>query len=162
MYERTKSPYDGILLAVIADDLDEADTRDTALRSVVATKETSAEMRLYVDLAKLLQDAVAREKPQLDPAAVDALVERGKTGQPTCVWFAAGRYFANRDRHEDADRYLKLAATSPRWLEPTAIMAWKALRERDIEFGPRRFVEIPGRRHPCSRRGKAASIRGRS
>ncbi|MEX0714930.1 MAG: hypothetical protein WD066_00005 [Planctomycetaceae bacterium] len=149
VFDNTKNPRDGMLLAVIADDLDEAEVRDAALRQVAETKDAADDVRFHVDLAALLRKSFAAgAKPRLESAALEALVKNGKTGQPTFAWYAVGRFLANRDLREESDRYLRLAAGSPRWLEVAATLAWADLREREVEIERRRPVEVPGQDPP--------------
>lgn len=145
VYEKTKRPFDGMQLAILADTIERTELRDATLRAVAETNDPPDDAKAYVEFAALLRQALAAEgEPRLDPATVDALAKRGSTGHPTFVWYAAGMFLANRGVKDDADRYLQLAASSPRWIESCVVLAWETLRERGVEIGPRRFVEIPG------------------
>lgn len=141
------SPWDGMTLAMLYDQLDQPAERDAVLKTL-AEHQTEDEQKnppFFVELAKVMQQAIATG--EVDQPEVDRLVNHfrdGGFGNVTGSFgIFLGRYAAHRDQQDKAIEYWKPAAQYMNicW-ERT--LAWKYLRDAGIDPAQVEDRHFPG------------------
>ena len=134
------SPWDGITLALLYDELGQTEERDKILKAMVEyqeehqEEETTPKPLYHARLAGIFQEAIA--SGEFDQSRVDALVEdyreRGY-GDLTCRFgIMIGHFMKNRGRKTEAIEYWKPSARySYDCWERT--LAWKYLRDAGVD-----------------------------
>lgn len=130
------SPWDGITLALLYDQLGEGDQRDKVLRTLATHQMTEEEKDspYFIELAKPLQEAVKTD--EVDQEVVDKLIERFKEeglGDITAAYgVVIGDFLANRDRTDEAIEQWKPAAqlSYACW---ERLLACKRLRDAGVD-----------------------------
>ncbi|TWT77427.1 hypothetical protein Pla123a_20880 [Posidoniimonas polymericola] len=129
------SPWDGMTLAMLYDQLDQPTERDAVLQTL-AEHEPEDEKEspgFFVELAKVLQQAIATG--EIDQPEVDRLVEQyreqGSGNLTGSFGIFLGRYAAHRDQQDRAIEYWKPAAcySNACWERQ---LAWKYLRDAGV------------------------------
>jgi tetratricopeptide (TPR) repeat protein len=141
-FQASQVSAQGLAAALLADELQDASTRDRLLRQVANRWGSDWRNAEAADLmiAFLQQSDGASWKTP----AFERLLAKSDAGQATGFYYFAGRFLELRGVAELADDYLKIAASSPRFERFSCLLATDNLRKRGVEIPPRRPSELGG------------------
>lgn len=142
-YERTKSVFDPMQAAIIADGLGDAEERDRNLTRVVAVAlrgKPKEPVGLYGRLATLMKTSLPPgSMKDFDFKKLDVILREAHTEAwaiNTNLAYFAGMFLKNRGIAEKARVYLVRAAETSQYYVPNQALACRQLREMKIPFVP--------------------------
>ena len=144
-FQKRSLAYNGLWVALLADQLDQPDLRDKTLKQVVANgkKEADSEKETPIGLPALAEllavDLEAGGKGDLDPIALEKLCPQGNTWVTADVFYFASRYLEQHEQTELAADCRKHSLTEwipERWSYILAESEMLARGHTPDEFGP--------------------------
>ena len=114
-HDERSSPYDGLHVALLAEQLGDIAMRDTILTEITELdkEKYKPDQRRLIRLAQLLHKFIIEEEPQPPLDSVEKLRARSSLGGRINIDYFLGRLLALRGHEDEAMYYLTRCATSP-------------------------------------------------
>ena len=147
-FESSANPVHALHLILVAEELKNPTVRDETLKKIAAKARafrTKTERNTAAIIREFGKCFAEGKDARLDLKSIDKLIAGTSKGWPTDLYYLVGRFLDLRGDAKNAQRYLRLAATSPHFYRRKVAMATELMRKRGWKIGEKRKTELPAK-----------------